>query len=472
MGLGKLAGFALGPIGTSALSLITVPVIAWNFTPDDVGRIAMLQVGISFCLLLFGLGLDQAYVRDYHLAVDKAALFRKVIKPGLALLVMALIATLMFWPNFISHVLFGELDFIYSFLVGVCFIGAFISRFLSLVLRMQGRAVAFSISQILPKLLYLTVIATCVIICDTHDLYQLLCANVFAFIFVVVCLAWFTREEWRNAKAPSVPISSAKLIRFGAPLVFSGLAFWGMISLDKIFLRHYGTYVDIGLYSVATSFAGVAGILQGIFSTIWAPKVYEMYGNGVDPSALHKASEIVLAVVVIFFCIIGVTSWMVVYILPSEYEAAHSLLTACMAFPLFYTLSEASGIGVGVMKKSILAMIATLTSLVVNVMLNFILVPNFGASGAATALAISFFFLVIIRTEFAARVWFDFSRRKIYAYSFVVTAISVFGAITHGGHNQFVAMLWLILLVAVTVDYFDALKGAVRYILSAGNQWQ
>lgn len=466
MTLGKVAGFALGPIGTSALSLITVPLIAWNYSPDDVGRIAMLQVGISFCLLLFSLGLDQAYVRDYHLVVDKANLFRVAIRPGLALLIMTLVAVLICWPKSLSHLLFDRLSLIYSLLIGFCFLGAFISRFLSLMLRMQGRAVAFSISQILPKFLSLVVIVSCVFISDNHDFYQLLLANVIAFVSVAIYLAWLTREEWRNADTPSAPNSSVKLLHFGGPLVFSGLAYWGIISFDKIFLRHYGTYVDIGLYSVATSFAGAAGVLQAIFSTIWAPKVYEMHGNGVEPSVVHRASEIVLAVVVIVFCLMGMTSWVMVYILPIEYHAAHYLLTACMAFPLFYTLSEATGIGVGVMKKSILAMIATLTSLFVNVMLNIFLVPNFGASGAAAALAISFFSLVIIRTEFSVRVWFNFSRRKIYTYSFAVTAISVSNAITRGEYNQFVAMLWLTLLVVVIVDYFDALKGVARYIYS------
>ncbi|WP_372871868.1 oligosaccharide flippase family protein [Paenalcaligenes niemegkensis] len=62
----KIAAFAIGPIGGALLSLITLPVITWFFTQEDVGRIAMFQVAISFSVLLFSLGLDQSYVREFH----------------------------------------------------------------------------------------------------------------------------------------------------------------------------------------------------------------------------------------------------------------------------------------------------------------------------------------------------------------------------------------------------------------------
>ena len=59
----KIAAFALGPLGGALLSFITLPVITWIFSQQDIGRLAMLNVVISFSTLLFSLGLDQAYVR-------------------------------------------------------------------------------------------------------------------------------------------------------------------------------------------------------------------------------------------------------------------------------------------------------------------------------------------------------------------------------------------------------------------------
>ena len=66
MNLKTIGLFSLGPVIAAALGLIYIPIITWMFTQEDVGRIAMFQVAISFSVLLFSLGLDQSYVREYH----------------------------------------------------------------------------------------------------------------------------------------------------------------------------------------------------------------------------------------------------------------------------------------------------------------------------------------------------------------------------------------------------------------------
>ena len=70
----KIIGFALGPIITAILGLASLPILAWYFSTEDIGRISMLQVVISFTVILFSLGLDQSYVREYHQVKNKAVL--------------------------------------------------------------------------------------------------------------------------------------------------------------------------------------------------------------------------------------------------------------------------------------------------------------------------------------------------------------------------------------------------------------
>ena len=64
----KIAAFAIGPIGAAVLGLISLPIITWLFSQEDVGRMAVLQVTLSFSILLFSLGLDQSYVRERAVA--------------------------------------------------------------------------------------------------------------------------------------------------------------------------------------------------------------------------------------------------------------------------------------------------------------------------------------------------------------------------------------------------------------------
>lgn len=110
------------------MSLITLPIITWLFSQEDIGKVAMLQVAISLAILLFSLGLDQAYVREFHEENNKSGLLKHSIFPGLIMLMLSLIG-LLFINVPIAGFLFDYTDWLLSFLVYISLLSAFILRF-------------------------------------------------------------------------------------------------------------------------------------------------------------------------------------------------------------------------------------------------------------------------------------------------------------------------------------------------------
>ncbi|MDC4574543.1 oligosaccharide flippase family protein, partial [Acinetobacter baumannii] len=102
MNKSKLLAYAIGPIGSGFLGLITLPMVTWFYSVEDVGRISMLQVCTSFFILLFCLGLDQAYVREYHESKNKPLLFKVVLWPSLLLGIIFLLIIIIYDPTIIS----------------------------------------------------------------------------------------------------------------------------------------------------------------------------------------------------------------------------------------------------------------------------------------------------------------------------------------------------------------------------------
>ena len=92
----KLIGYALGPLGSAAASAIALPLISWYFSAEDIGRIVLLQTVAGMVLLVMGLGLDQAYIREYHAAENKPALFKNIFILPLALIIAACVALFLF----------------------------------------------------------------------------------------------------------------------------------------------------------------------------------------------------------------------------------------------------------------------------------------------------------------------------------------------------------------------------------------
>jgi len=425
----KIAAFALGPLVGALLGFITLPIITWYFSQEDIGRLAMLSVVISFSTLLFSLGLDQAYVREFHETKSKPVLFKTTLLPGLLLLVITL-GILLSVDNIISHWLF-ELDSrLLSLLVAVVILSTFIARFLSLILRMNEQGLAYSMSQILPKLLLILVIGSYVAFSASKNITNLVFANVAATLFVCVIYGWNTRKEWLAGLKGKIDYTYLKsLLSFGTPLIFGGLAFWGLTATDKILLKELSDFEQLGLYSVAVSFAAAATIFQSIFTTVWGPIVYKWAAAGEGLDKIYKVNRYVLLAVIILFCLAGLFSWVVVLILPSNYKAVQWILISCLGLPLLYMLSETTVVGIGVTRRSGFAMLAALLAFIVNLVGNWWLIPVFGAAGAAVSTCIAFWVFFIARTEFAIYVWKPLPRFLLYSYTFILVVGAIFNTL-------------------------------------------
>lgn len=441
----KIAAFAVGPIGGAALGFITLPIITWFYSAEDIGRIAMLQVISTFCTLLFSLGLDQAYVREYHEAENKPILLKGALLPGLFLLSIVLMICSV-EPGFISRTLFSVDSALISLLVAICVLATFISRFLSLILRMQEKGLAFSMSQILPKLLFLIVIGTYVIFSLGFDITHLILAHTLSIVAVTLVYAWNTRTEWLTTFRQKIDIPKLKaMLRFGMPLIMGGAAFWGLTAMDKLFLRNMSTFEELGIYSVASSFAAAAIIFQSVFSTVWAPTVYKWAAEGINLKKIDLVTEYVLAAVVFIFVLAGLFSWIVTFLLPETYSSVKYILVACMAYPLFYTLSETTVVGLGITRKSGYAMTAALIAAIINFIGNYLLTPTYGAAGASVSTAFSFWVFLVCRTEFSCLVWRKIPRIKLYGTTLTCLLCSAAMSFFGETHQTEIILAWIVI---------------------------
>ncbi|WPP47390.1 lipopolysaccharide biosynthesis protein [Pseudomonas sp. AN-1] len=460
MNIRKIAQFAIGPIGSAALGFVTLPIITWFYSAEDIGRIAMLQVISSLCILLLSLGLDQAYVREYYEAEQKPALLKATLTPGLLLLTITLGITLLI-PGVVSKVLFSIDSSEISWLVGVCLLAGFASRFLSLVLRMQEKGLAFSISQVLPKALFLMVIGSYYLLTLGFDFFHLVIAHTISILAATLVLAWNTRTEWLVMLNQRIDfIQLKKMLRFGMPLIIGGIAYWGLTTMDKLFLRNFSTFEELGIYSVASNFAAAAIIFQSVFSTVWAPTAYKWAAEGIKNEKIDQVTEYVLAVVVFAFAFAGLFSWVVTYLLPEKYDRVQHILVACIAYPLFYTLSETTSIGIGITRKSTYAMLASLTSAFTNLIGNYLLVPIYGAEGAAISTAIAFWIFLVCRTELSCFAWRKFRRLKLYALTLTCLISAIAQTSLHKAHNEFIFIIWITIGLIATLSMKKTLKAA------------
>ncbi|WP_286966037.1 MULTISPECIES: lipopolysaccharide biosynthesis protein [Acinetobacter] len=460
MNIKKIAGFAIGPIGGAFLGFITLPITAWFFSAEDIGRIALLQIVVAFSTMLFGLGLDQAYVREYHEKEKKSVLWKNCAFPGLLLLVVTSVFFIVN-PYLISEWLFSIESIFTSFLVILILVCNYLIRFFSLILRMQEKGFLFSMSQIWPKLFNILILLFFVVFIYQREFINLLLALALSNLIACLIFAWNTHETWLKFEGVFIELKELKkLLTFGAPLIIGGLAYWGLNSLDRMFLRVYSDFEQLGIYSLAISFAGFAIIVQSIFSTVWAPIVYKWVKNNENLDKVYDVAGFILIIIVFIFSSVGLFSDIISMILPEKYNLVQYIVLPALAAPLLYTLSEATCVGIGISRKSYLSLYASLGALFSAIILNFLLTPKLGAIGASISSSLAFLTFFVLRTELSVMAWKSFQRKKMYCIVFLIVALAIANGLFEGEFNYIFKMIWF---VSFVYSFFHILRAFLKF---------
>lgn len=448
MNIKKIFYYALGPLGSALIGFITLPIITWFYSVEDIGRIAMLQVISSLVVLIFCLGLDQSYIREYYDCKDKPGLFKQTFMPGFLILLIASCLLYLIDPGLISVWLYNESSEYLSLLSMLGFILVFCSKFFSLIVRMEERALAYSVSQLLPKVAFLLFIIVGTWFGFEKNIINLISVHVLAILITFVVFLWNVRVELvKSFKVNFDFFTFIPLLKFGFPLVIAMLASWGLNVMDRFFLRGLSTFYELGVYSVTMSISGGVVIISSIFNFIWAPLVYKWVNEDkVDFKKIDTISEHILAISFFLVVLSGLFSWVLQYLLPPKYSAIQYLISVSLIGPLFYTLSEITAVGLMITRKVKYSMYASLLAMIVNAAGNYLLIPLFGASGAAVATAISFWIFYILRTEFSKNFWRDINTKKTYLLMTLVLAFSIFNCIFLYS-NRLALIIWFLLLL-------------------------
>lgn len=459
----KILQFSVGPIGAAVLGLITLPFVAWFFSVEDVGRLTMLQVVLGLSVSFFSLAMHQAYVREYHEEEDRHALFKTSVTPGLILLVLTTFIVLIF-PCSVSNLLFGIDSPLLTLLLMIGVFSSFFINFLAHVVRMQERGLVFSATQVAPKAFFLTFIGVVLLLNLNAEFRILMLMNILAVFFSFIVFFWLTRDTWLPSISKNIDANLLKkMLKFSLPLVVGGLAYWCLTAMDRFFLRALSGFDELGVYALSVALGAAVFVISAIFSNLWHPVVYKWVKEGIDPSKVQTVIENMMIVVALIWSLVGLFSWVVPFFFPPEYQAIEYLIVACVAMPLFYMLSETTGVGVGITRRSSLAMLASIAAFIVNALLNYLLIPSYGASGAALASVIAFYVFFYVKTESSARFWRSLPRIRIYFLMLGYVIATSILVLTEAKIPHFY-LVWFALFLLTLITFFNRLKISILFL--------
>lgn len=420
--ISKLIGFSIGPVVGAILSFITIPLTTYFVVPSEYGKASMFMTfQMIFATFLF-LGLDQAYTREYHSTNNKPNLFQNALMLPLILALSVLLVTVAF-PGAVSSALFGSSKYqAPAVLFGVMIIFMVLERFILLSLRMQEKAIEYSLLNIFVKFAAL-VLTFVFVFFIRRDFLAVVYSTVFGQIFGDLFLLARYRGLF-NMKSFSLDRALIRgMIIFGIPIVVATSLSSLLNYMDRLMLWTWSTFYQIGILTATWKIAAVLSIIQTSFTSFWVPTAYRWYSEGKNIRYFKIVSDAILLGMSILAQAVLIFKGLIVTILSSGYADARFIIGFLCLQPVIFTVSETTCLGIVFSRKSYLTIWVGLIALVPNLVINILLVPKFGAVGTAIATAVSYIFFFMARTYFSGKNGMKFSVWKHHLV-FVVLLVS------------------------------------------------
>jgi len=213
---------------------------------------------------------------------------------------------------------------------------------------------------------------------------------------LLVAVALFAVYRWQGGKLISwcPRISRAKeLLKDSWPLILSGLAVVIYLRIDQVMLGQMVGNEAVGIYSAAVQISGVwyfigIGVVSSVYPALIEAK--EISEKSYNEKFQKLYDLMVLLSVPIAVIVMFLSSWIIDVLFGAAYKAAGEILFVHIWAAIFVFLGKASSKWFFIENRQILILYRSVIGALINVALNFLLIPEYGAVGAAYATIISY----------------------------------------------------------------------------------
>ncbi len=426
--LKSIMGFSVGPIVSAAVGFLVTPIITYYISPDEYAKLNMYLLFQNLLSVSVYLALDQAFIRFFNERIDKRRLWRQTIV--IPLIIACIIAFVVLGNyKFFSDYLFDiQENYLPIVLFCISIPLVVVERFILIWLRMQEKSLEYSFFSILLKVSVLSVTVLFMMLYEKSYLsaiYGYVLGQMLVDIILMI-------KNWRLLgceKRTFVPKEMKELICYAMPLAPADIISLLLNSMDRIMLERLGTMTDVGLYGVSLKVTGLLLILKTCVSLFWTPMSLRWKVNGVDNLQFSKMMDI-------FVFIFSLVTYMCLFVKPiifmifgREYIDAKYSFPYLLFYPILYTMCELFIVGILFQKKGHVITLCNLLSLIINIGLNWKLIPILGGVGAALATAVCngiYFFTIM---AYSRKVWFRFPCVRIIISvicMYIIASINVF----------------------------------------------
>lgn len=370
------------------VSFLLLPLYTRALSPADYGISDLLSTLIGLAGIVLTVEIGQGLYRFYPEAQDEqqktnytsTAFWFTAVIYGLFLIVC-----LSFSSQLARVVLHSPTDSRFIVIASLTLPIYGLYNLSMLVLQCRFQAVQYGITN-----LVLTVVALLVSILTVLVLRMgiagVLIGNAVGYLFGLALSVYYARQNYRWAFHPR---QLKEMLSFSIPLVPSSLGYFATLYINRLALSILLTLTDVGLFSIAYRLVSPIGLIMTALSSSLTPLIYANYRSEETPAAIARIFRIVFAGCLILTLGLSLFAREALFLLttPDYFPAAIlvPVLTVSAVFSGLYLFTT----GLVIAKKTTIIAVINILSGLLNIGLNWVLIPYLGVFGAGLATCLS-----------------------------------------------------------------------------------
>lgn len=389
--------YGFGGIISKIVPLIMVPILAYIFPDTSIFGIAdNANLVLSFGSAIAIMGMYDAMYRLFFEKEDET--FKKEVCSTTVVftiamsIIVAILSYVLRVP--IMQIAFKSQEYSYLMVVISCTIlVSSTNGIISAPIRMQNKRTVFLVANTISPILSYS-IALILILNGYYIIALPLGALISGFIMEIAFL--IMNRKWFDIKLFRKDLLKPLLV-IALPLLPNFLVYWVFGSFDKLMITHYWGLGANGVYSAGSKLGMCSQLIYTAFAGGWqffAFSTMKEKDQVKNNSAVFEYLGAVSFVASIFVCSISTLVYKVFF--PIAYYQAYIVAPYLFLAPLLLMLFQVACNQLIVIKKTWPNVLILSSGAILNVVLNYYLIPRLGIEGAAVSTLIGYAFTDII----------------------------------------------------------------------------
>lgn len=452
----RFMDFFTGSVLSSIISLISIPIITRLINPEIYGEFSLFILFYNIMCLFSTLGLEHSFIRFYmdFDKLERIILLRRILKIIFIFNILVFGLIQINSKQIIKFLNFKNEYTLFLLLFGV--IIAILNKFAVTYLRILQKGKIYSTILVIYQILNILFIFIAIKIYNQSILsliYPMIISNCIITLVAILSSLKYWSDVFFVKEQLSSKISLKAILSYSYPILLSSLIIWGYQSLDKIMLKEYSTLQELGLYTVSFRIVGVLNIIQQPFNAIWIPLALEKVK---DKKFFQQINDLLTIVIVLIASLAILFSPIVIKILGDEYKGVQKIYPFLVMIPLLNILSEVTGFGIIVAKKTKYQTIISGVTLLLNFLLNYIFIIKYGALGAALSSVISYLIYYILKWKISNK--FFYVKYRVFKPLVNLLLLVILIIINLIYNNIYYNLFIFIVIIIFTIIYYKDIK--------------